>query len=96
MPEVLMIKNLQNNNILRCRFGKNNVNLGLINGKNMRGIAVPLKSVLEKSPAYDLFTKNAINSGFRQENIDLIELYISHRIAPSYLDELNKLTESQR
>ena len=38
----------------------------------MRGISVPLKSVMERTPAYDLFVKDALNNGFTQEHISNI------------------------
>ena len=72
MPTAILIKNPTNNNILRCKHTLKNVNLALINGKNMRGISVPYTSVLERTPAYDLFVKSALNSGFTQEHINNI------------------------
>lgn len=73
MPEVMIIQNQTNGNILRCKVMKKTISLGLLNGKNMRGIAVPLKSILEKSPTYDMFTTNALRLGFKQNHIDVIE-----------------------
>lgn len=74
MPEAIQIKNQLNNSILRYKFGKKNVNLALINGKNMRGISVPYTSVLERTPIYDFFVKSSLNNGFTMDHIDDIEI----------------------
>ena len=84
MPETLLIKNMKNNNVLRCKFLKNCINLGLINGNNMRGVAIPIESVLERTPAYDSFIKSALKNGFTPNHIDDIEIlamlnYISNQ-----------------
>ena len=74
MQEVVLIKHPSNGSFLRYKLSKNNLFLGLINGKNMRGVAIPLTSVLVKSPAYDMFIKNALHSGFTQSHINGIEI----------------------
>lgn len=68
------ITNPANGHILHCRFGtNNNLLLGLLNGKNMRGIAVSAKSFLERTPASDGFIKKVLADGFTQEHIDYID-----------------------
>lgn len=72
MPTAILIKNPTNNNILRCKFGEKNIILGLLNGSIMRGISIPVRSALEKTPTVDMFIKDVLNCGFKQEHIDLI------------------------
>ncbi len=73
MPTAIEIKNPLNNAVLRCKpLGEKSISLGLINGRNMRGIAVPIES-LGKSPVHDLFVKDALNNGFTQEHINKVE-----------------------